>query len=166
MSEPGFRIGPTSFTTAAGTANVTLFTSKIDISRRQSFMLEMFITAAATDSVDTIAARLQFSRDGTFWDTVAYTDTVLGNATVSAAAPEIRRVILSNRVYLDQAARVYEPGASAGATDVAAASVRDEAFPGRVSSGGILVPSWRVRLVVVDGNSNSAFTGYVTCTIT
>src|ERR1051326_5532720 len=164
--EPGFRVGPTAFTTVAGTAITVVFSAKLDIARREALSLGMVIAAALTDAVGTIAARLQFSPDGTRWDTVAYTDTVLGNATVSASAPEVRRATVCNRVYLDAPARAYEPGSSAGATDLVAASARDQPFPAKIYASGVQVASWRVQLVQVDADSDASFGGTVAVWVT
>jgi hypothetical protein len=162
--EPRFRVGPASFTTAAGTANTTLTPAlpALDLSRRQAILMEMAITAALTDSADTISAKLQFTRDGSIWHTAAHTDTVVGNATVSSTAPEIRRVVLSNRVALPAPGQAYEPGGSAGATDLVAGSVRDQPFPGKVFLSGVWVPSWRVVLVQTDADNDATFTGTIT----
>ncbi len=154
--------------TGAGsqTINVPL---EHDISSAQALRLDLSLTAAATDVGDTLDIRFQESPDdGTTWDTRARFEQFLGNATVSAGAPERRTLVMHARTQTSTGESAYEGSGSAGASDLAAGTVLNGPFlpqnrPGYVTQPGTVVRQGRYRfnIAVVDGNSNGNFGGNI-----
>lgn len=155
------RVGPAAFDSGAGSQTILLTYPPLDLSWKRQILGVLTVTKADTDAADTFDAYLEFSRDGSIWNQVAEWDQILGTASPSATAPEIRNIVVQQGIALDPNEEANEPTGSAGAASLVPGSVRQVSFPGKIYSGGAVISAMRVRLVVVDANSNGDFEGSV-----
>lgn len=138
----------------------------VDLSRGDEILIELELTKAQTDAGDTLDVRLQDCTSLTtaeVWNTRARFAQFIGTVTVSAAAPEVRRLALQAYGTLPDTEEAYEPSGSAGAAEIAAGTVLNGPFPGvrRLSAGG-RKQSWRLKIDVVDADSDGDFEGRIT----
>lgn len=155
------RIGAKSFDTgaASGGQTITLTYDPIDLSCYSRMLGELKVTTADTDAGDTLDSVIQFTRDGSVWNSVAAWDQILG----SMSPTEIRHVVLQQPTSeMASTEQAYEPTGSGGATALVAGSVRNSPFPGKIYLNNLWIAAFRVVLTVVDANSNARFAGSVT----
>ena len=148
---------------ASGTATTNVLLPLLDLSHSHSLLMEFEVTSAATAASDTLEVKLQETSNGTNFNTRARSNTVAGNATVSAAAPKIERLTVEQNGPLMSTEERYEPSGSAGASEPTAGTVINGPFPGkyRTTATG-WTPNWRISLVKTDGGgSDAAFAGTV-----
>lgn len=145
---------------ATATTNVNLPT--LDVSHCIALLLEFGVEAAAVAAGDNLECKFQTTTNGSTWNTRMRTNTVAGNATVSATAPEVYRLTMNQVVDLASVEESYEPSGSAGAAEVASGTVVNGPIPGKMRGASGWQPSARISLVKNDsGGSDAAFSGYV-----
>lgn len=154
--------------TGAGSQTINVNVEQ-GIARAQAVQLVLNLTTAATDAGDTLDIRFQETPDdGVTWDTRARFDQFLGTATVSAAAPERRILLIHARTWVTQGESAYEPSGSAGASEIAAGTVLNGPFYAALAKGSASLPGqqihgnrYRINIRVVDANSNANFAGTI-----
>lgn len=156
------------YTLATGAGSQTINVNcEHDLSRARAVILDIELTAADTDAGDTLNIRFQESLNGgTTWNTRARSIQFLGTLSPSASAPETYRLVMAADPPLITTDAAYEPGGSAGATEILAEAVVNGPFarinrPAAGSPPGTTArnPAHRINIAVVDADSDGNFAG-------
>jgi hypothetical protein len=153
---------------AGGSATQTDPFPLIDLSRASHLRFLFRLTKADTFLDDTMDIRFQERSDGTAadWDTRLRTPTYNGTMSPSAAAPTDYYMALPCKQAMTAAELSYEPTGSAGATEIAANSVRGGPLLGKYRPTNGLEARHRMKLDVTDdaADGGAAFTMQIVVT--
>lgn len=146
-----------SFDLAAGATETTNYEIDGDLSRARSLLLELVITEAQDDADDSLDVKFQDTTDRVVWNTRARFATIAGNVTVSASAPEVRRLaLLTEGLAIESTEEGYEPSGSAGASELAAGAVLNGPLPARFRNSTGQLAAYRFSLVKTDTAGDDA----------
>lgn len=170
------KIHTDTFTLGPGASTTFVSLNPVDLSHARELLVEIKVTTADTDAIDTLDVRLQDCSDpvmaqsptGTAgWNDRARSQPFTGDMTPTAAAPEYYRLSIQQLVDIAATEEAYEPSGSAGAAAIAVGSVINGPFPGTLRGRlgvkeATRIPNWRIRYQVVDADNNASFIGTTT----
>lgn len=142
----------------SGDQTITLNLDPHDLSRAKMIRAQLTLTTMDAASDDTLDVFLDETREGTYWNERLHSHQLDGSMTPT----EIREYVVSADTPLDTTDEAYESTGSAGASDLAAGSVRNGPFaPKLPGTSGPWAPqtTHRVRFVVDDDDSDARFAG-------
>ncbi len=149
------------FALAVGTANTRTELPPIDLSAAEFIRMELVLTTAGTDAIDTLDVYLQEASDDVTptWDDRAHFRQYIGTVTVTAAAPEKQIIQFWCTGVITATDASYEPSGSAGASRLAAGAFIPGRMAGlrRTSLGR--QPRHRISFEQVDADSDANFQG-------
>jgi hypothetical protein len=145
------------FDLAAGATATSTIEVEGDLSYAQALLLELVVTKAEDDADDNLDVRFQDTTDRVVWNTRGRFEAIVGNATVSATAPETRRLTITQApIALEATEEGYEPSGSAGGSQPSAGAVINGPFPGKFRDATGWRASWRFQLVKTDTAGDDA----------
>lgn len=137
-------------TTFAVTADTSTNFDPLDWSGSKNLLFRLELTAAGTGAGDLLDVYIESSSDGQItWDQRARFERFLGTATVSALAPEVREVTITQGPVLGGTEEMLEPTGSAGASGLLASTLQNRPFPSKNGPNA----TWRARFDVTSATS-------------
>lgn len=153
---------------AAGDLEQITLLDPFDLSHSKGADVVVSLTTADAAADDTFDLFFEETFDGVTWDQRLHSHQFTGAMTASAAAPEVRRYRVMTYQDLNTSDTAYETTGSAGASALAAGTVRHGPFAGKryvaVEPFG-LAPTHRLRFVTGDADDDARFSGSVTLTL-
>ena len=176
MATTSRRIHRDDFTLGPGSSTSFVSLNPVDLSHARELLVEIKVTTADTDAIDTLDVRLQDCSDITFaqlptgtagWNDRARAQAFTGDMSPTTAAPEYYRLSVQQLVDIAATEEAYEPSGSAGASALTAGSVLNGPFPGTLRGAlgvkeATRIPNWRIRYQVVDADNDASFIGTTT----
>jgi hypothetical protein len=165
MSQHTSKVLEYTINTGVGTQSITQTFDKFDLSYCDALLCKLYITKAAEDAGDTFDVYVEERTNEVTWNQRGRFERITGDMSPSTTAPEERTLVISAKVNLDTAEESYEDTGSTGGTSLAAGTVRNGPFAGKLfSSSGppFALATHRVRLEVTDADNDGDFEGTVT----
>lgn len=159
---PQWQSGRMTFDTGPGATTTTLTPGlPVDLSCRDQMRVRITVTKAVTDAADTLNGVVQFTDDGTFWDTVGAFPELTGDMDASASAPLVRELVITAREHLDAPEESSTPTSSNDAASFPKGAVKNRPMPGRAFSEGQWIDTLRVVLTTQDVDGDGDMEGWV-----
>ena len=155
------------FNTGTGSQTITdELPAGLDLSRRKTIMVRVNLTKAITDSIDTLNIFFESRGSDGGWDQRIHFTELTASLSPTVGAPEKLYGTIRQIGDLTGDELEGEPRGSAGASDLAAGTVKDGPFPGRSVDAAGQIASWRISAVVVDADGDADFEGTVYVEVT
>jgi hypothetical protein len=149
---------------AAGSGTTNYDLNPQDYSNCEALRAVLTVTAANTNdgASDTYDVYLQARDANGVWEDRAHFTQVTGAMTPSANAPLVYELDIQQFGALTTTEQASPESGSAGASRLAAATVKNGVFPGKYRTAATgWTNSWRVQVVQVDADSDAAFAATV-----